>query len=120
MRHFIRFVWVEHRVISIVTVAALGIALFSLGDFAAKALHFSDPKNQNRPIEPWMSIRYVEESWGLTKPIMFDIIGYDVDTPPKKVPKSVGKYLDESGVSLGEFQAQVRDAKAMLLERRGK
>lgn len=120
MRAFFGFVWKEHRVIGLVTLIALCITLFFVADFAAEALYFANPANQNRPVEPWMSIRYVEQSWGLTKPIMFEIIGYDVQTPPDDVPRSVAAYLSESGLTLEEFQGRVEDARQMLRERRGR
>ena len=119
MRGFIGFVWKEHRVIGLVTLAALCTALYFAADFAGEALYFANPANQNRPVEPWMSIRYVELSWGLTKPVMFEIIGYDVETPPDDVPRSVGEFLSESGLTMEDFQAQVESAQQMLRERRG-
>lgn len=120
MRDFVGFVWKEHRVIGLLTLTALCIALYFLVDFAGEAIYFANPANQNRPVEPWMSIRYVEQSWGLTKPIMFQIIGYDVETPPDDVPRSVAAYLAESGQTLAEFQTRVEDAQHMLRERRGR
>ena len=120
MRGFIGFVWREQRVIGLVTIAALCIALYFVVDLTSEALHFANPANRDRPVEPWMSIRYVEQSWGLTKPIIFEIIGYDVDTPRDDVPRSVGAFLAESGLSITEFQSRVEEAKQMLRERRGK
>ena len=102
------------------TLLALAVVIFFLAEFVADAVYFANPANQNRTIEPWMSIKYVEQSWGLTKPIMFDIIGLDVRTDPKNVPRSVADYLRESGQSLSEFQDSVAAAQQELRQRRGK
>jgi hypothetical protein len=120
MRGFLEFVWQKHRVIGLVTVAALCIALYFAADFAGEALYFANPANQNRPVEAWMSIRYVEQSWGLTKPVMFDIIGYDIETPPENVPRSVGEYLAQSNLSIAEFQSMIEEAQQMLQVTRGR
>lgn len=119
MKNFLIFVWKKHRVIGLITLLALGFAIFFLADFAAEAIYFANPDNQNRPLEPWMSIRYVEQSWGLTKPIMFELIGYDVNTHHEAVPRSVGDYLIESGLTIEDFQARVEAAANALREERG-
>ena len=116
MRHFVWYVWKEHKVIGLLTVAATGVFLFFAGHFVAGAIHFANPANQNRPVEPWMSIRYVEKSWGLPKPVMFGIIGYDPQTPHSAVPRSVGDYLAESGQTLSAFQSAVEAAQQTLQE----
>ncbi|WP_010137845.1 hypothetical protein [Oceanicola sp. S124] len=110
MTGFLKFVWREHRVLGLVTAAALAALTLFSAQFVAEALYFANPANQERPVEPWMSLRYVERSWDLTKPDMFAIIGFDPDTPPGKVPHSVGEFLRESGMSLEAFQARVEDA----------
>jgi len=119
LRNFVGFVWKQHRVIGLLTFTALCFALYFVADYAGEAIHYANPANQNRPVEPWMSIRYVEQSWGLNKPIMFEIIGYDVETPPDDVPQSVAAYLAESGQTLSDFQAHVEDAQHMLREHGG-
>lgn len=112
MLGFISFVWRQNRAVFLLTIAALCTVIYFAVDFAAEAIHFADPANQNRTIEPWMSIRYVEQSWGLTKPVMFEVIGYDPETPPSEVPRSVYDYLVESGMTIEQFQAAVQSAQA--------
>ena len=119
MGDFFKHVWQEQRVIGLLTGGALCLSLVFAAEFALEAAHFAQPANRDRPIEAWMSIRYVEQSWGLTKPVMFDLIGYDVETPPREVPKTVGAFLAESGLSLTEFQTRIEDAQALMQDRRG-
>lgn len=116
MTGFFRFVWHRHSRLGLVTLVAFGMLIFFAADFAGEAIYFANPANQDRPIEPWMSIRYVERSWDLTKPVIFDIIGYDVDTPPDAVPRSVAEFLRESGMTLAEFQTRIEEAQQLLRE----
>lgn len=118
MTGFFRFVWHRHRKLGLVTLVAFGVLIFFAAEFAGEAIHFANPANRDRLIEPWMSIRYVERSWDLTKPVIFDIIGYDVDTPPDAVPRSVAALLRESGMTLAEFQIWIEEAQQTLREQR--
>ncbi|WP_415146214.1 hypothetical protein [Limimaricola cinnabarinus] len=120
MTGFFRFVWHRHRRLGLVTLVAFGMLIFFAADFAGEAIYFANPANRDRPVEPWMSIRYVERSWDLTKPVIFDIIGYDVDTPPDAVPRSVAEFLRESGMTLPEFQARIEEAQQLLREQRNR
>ncbi len=110
MTGFFRYVLSRHRTFGLVTLLAFGVLIVCLVDVAGKARHVAHPGNQSRPIEVWMSLRYVERSWDIGKPALFGIIGYDVDTPPDEVPRSVAEVLRESGMTLPEFQARIEDA----------
>ncbi|SEN70309.1 hypothetical protein SAMN04488003_12719 [Loktanella fryxellensis] len=114
MLNFVRFVWREQRVVAVLTAVALCVMLVFAADAVSEALYFADPAHRDQTIAPWMSIRYVEQSWDLTKPAMFAIIGLDPQTPPDDVPKSVGDYLRDSGQSLADFQGEVAAAQQAL------
>ncbi|GAD56807.1 hypothetical protein [Limimaricola cinnabarinus] len=120
MTDFIGFVWRRHRLLGLITLVALVAALIFAVDFLAEAVYFADPAHRDRPVEPWMSLRYVERSWGLPRPILFEIIGHDGDTPREAVPRSVGQALRDTGMTLPEFQAMVEEAQRELRARRGR
>ncbi len=119
MKRFLAFVWHKHRIAGLVFCAAFLVLIFMVTQFTMKTIHFADPANQDRPLELWMPPRYVEHSWGLTKPIMFNIIGVEPGTPHEEIPHSVGEILQKTGMTLEELQAKVEAAQQNLREQQG-
>lgn len=80
-------------------------------DLGIKATHFADPANRERPIEAWMSPRYVVHSWQLTKASMFQAMGYDPATPLIDLPRTMGDVVRETGMTLDQLQDRIKTAK---------
>lgn len=114
MTRFLTYIWREHRTASVLFgVAALSFVYF-LADFGMKASHFSHPENRERQLELWMPPRYVAQSWQIPRPIMFDIFELEHNAPHEEIPRTVGAFLDDTGMTLEELQARVEAAKAEL------
>lgn len=114
MKKFLQFIWQKHRLAGIIMFLALALLIYSAVDFATGARHFAKPIEQDRPIELWMSPRYVQRSWGLTKPVLFDIIQLDPSTKPREGPRTIRDVLALTGMTLEEFQAEVEAAQEKL------
>ncbi|MBT0958466.1 hypothetical protein IV417_13835 [Alphaproteobacteria bacterium KMM 3653] len=97
---------------------------FFVSGFVADAIYFNDPANQNRPLERWMSPRYVGQSWQLPRPVIVEIMEIDPEaepaTRPKGGPRTVGHVLERTGMTMEELEARVREAQQELRARRGK
>jgi hypothetical protein len=114
MKRFLAFVWEKHSFAALSFCVALLLLVFFVADFGVKARHFSNPANQERMIEPWMPPRYVAQSWELPKPVLFEILGLAPDTPPRDIPRTIGKYLRQTGGTIEDLQAEVEAAKRAL------
>lgn len=120
MRNFLKFIWEKHRKASLALGAALVVLAIFVGEFASEAIYFANPGNQDRPLELWMSPRFVGKSWDLPKPVIFEIMQMDMDAPPKEGPRTLADVLVRTGMTLEELQNQVETAEREMRGRRNK
>lgn len=120
MKNFIHFVWDKHRSLGLALVATLIALMLLLGDFARDAIYFNDPANKNRELELWMSPRYVDLSWRLTRPVTLEIMQIDPDAAHKESPRTLREVLAHTGMTLDELQAKVEQAQRDLQGQREK
>ncbi|WP_405110184.1 hypothetical protein L0Z65_01660 [Phaeobacter sp. BS52] len=114
VREFILFVWNEQKVVGAIVSAAVAVVALFAFNFFSELMFFSDPGNLNRPVEPWMSMRLVAQSWGVPKENMIEALGYPDDTPIDELPRKVSEYLGERGLTIAEFQALIEQTQAKL------
>lgn len=71
------------------------------------AAYWADPAHQNQIIEPWMTIRYVSNSWGLPRREMIQALGFE---PEKGRPLTFGQIAAQNDLSLADMTARIRAA----------
>lgn len=95
-------------------VAVFALALAASVMFTARAFndvrYFRDPAQQNLPLEPWMTPRFVGMSWGLPPEDIIRIM--ELNPARDGRPPSIGKIAEDLGITLDELQARVEAAAA--------
>ena len=117
MRSAIGRLWREHRALFLAFALALLLTLFFALRTVVHALYWSNPAHLNRPLEPWMTPRYIARSYDLTDAELDGLlrgIGIDPDALPFR--PTLKRIARERGLPVSELIARLRDR---LAERRG-
>lgn len=118
MKDFLLFAVRTHPVVSAAAALFLALALILVGDAAAEAVYFALPANNDRPLELWMSPRFVGQSWDLPRPIIFDIMQIDDSAGPEGYPHTLAEVLERTGLTLADLQNRVEAAEAEMKAQR--
>lgn len=117
-RQFIRYIFREHPLISTLASLCLLLTVVFAGDALLEAIYFALPANNDRPLELWMSPRFVGQSWDLPRSVIFEIMEID-GTGSKGYPRTLSDVLERTGLTLSELQTRVEVAEAEMKARRG-
>ncbi len=111
MPRLLSFLLKRHPVATgLLAVAVIMFLAFSW-QFLAEAIYFNDPAHRERPLELWMSPRYVGQSWDLPKPVIFGVMQMDPNATPRNGPRTLADVIDRTGLTLDELQVRVEVAK---------
>lgn len=109
----IKYLWHTHRL----ALCAFAVALCALGYFGVKtiaaAVYWMDPAHQDQPLAPWMTPRYVAQSYGLPRDTIEEIFQLERGVDPPRL--RLDRLALEKGLTLEEFQARV-EAAALALD----
>lgn len=114
IRRFIRFIVRQHPLISALAAVCLLLSAIFAGRALIETAYFALPANNDRPLELWMSPRFVGQSWELPRAVIFEIMEIDHDAAPKSYPKTLADVLDRTGLTLAELQTRVEVAEAEM------
>lgn len=70
-------------------------------------VYWADPAHRDRPIEGWMTPRYVVQSWGLPPEIVTEALG-DGPMPGKR--RTIEDLAADRGISVEELVARITAA----------
>lgn len=112
----IKHLWKTHRL----ALVAFSVALAALGYFGVKTvsatIYWMDPAHQNQTLAPWMTPRYVGQSYHLPREVVLDALMMDPDAPPRRV--SLRDIASDNNVTLDDLQSRVDAAAAAFDARR--
>ena len=106
----IKHLWAHHRTLLIAFIAASTVALYFAVTTAAAAIYWMDPAHQNQTLEPWMTPRYVAQSYRIPPHILGPALFLSPEDPPRRL--RLEDIAAENGVTLEELQARVTAAAA--------
>lgn len=73
--------WKTRRGPFVVFVLSLGVCLWFAGNFIADVIYWNDPRHRNQALEPWMTPRYVQHSYGLKPKTVAEVLGIEHPFP---------------------------------------
>ena len=106
----IKHLWAHHRALLIAFLAASSVALYFAVTTAAATIYWMDPAHQNQALEPWMTPRYVAQSYQIPRHILGPALFHDPEDPPRR--RRLEDIAAENGVTLEELQTRVDAAAA--------
>ena len=113
----IKHLWAHHRALLLVFTGVFCLAGFFAAKTLAAAVYWMDPAHQDQRLEPWMTPRYVSQSYRIPHDILGPILFHDPADPPRR--RRLGDIALENDVSIQDLQARIDAAAAELRERRG-
>lgn len=103
MTRALKRLWQQHRLAVIGFVLACAATVFFAVRFLVFTVYWSDPAHQNQPLEPWMTVSYVAQSW---------------QVPPDQVLKALGlRQMPPHRTSLRDLANDMGISQAALLDR---
>lgn len=112
----IKELWENHRLLFLAFLAAVSAMLFFGVQSATHAIYWNDPARKSLDLQPWMTPRYVAQSYHLPRDLLGEALMLEPGAPPRRVRLDV--LALEKGVTLEEFQERVNEAVEALQERR--
>lgn len=106
MHRLIRL-WRTHPVLSTAFLAAIALTAFFLVRLVVFSIYWSDPAHRDQAIEPWMTPRYVANSWDLPPEVLTKALGVTLE-PRRRI--TLGEISALTGIGLDELDARIRAA----------
>ena len=106
----IKHLWAHHRALLIAFVGVLAVALFFAIRTLSAMIYWMDPAHQDLAIAPWMSPRYVAQSYKLPPEVLGPALFLDPNKASRRI--SLDKIADENGMTMSELQKRIDEAAA--------
>ena len=116
MKGAIGRLWREHRALFVAFSLALVLTLFFALRMVVHAVYWSNPAHLNRPLEPWMTPRYIARSYDLTDAELDGLLR-SIGIDPAALPfrPTLKRIAQDRGMPVSDLIARLRDG---LAERR--
>jgi hypothetical protein len=108
--------WALHRVALVAFLVTFCVAGYFAFNAIAAAIYWSDPRHQDQLLAPWMTPRYVAQSYGIPPNVLGPALFFDPGDPPRR--RRLEEIADANGVTLETLQRRVSEAKAAYRDRR--
>lgn len=95
----------KNILVVMVLLVALFLGLWNAVEMTKNLIYFNDPKHQNEPLKPWMTLHYVGMSYDVPRPVL--ITGLALQHTSKN-KRNMKKIAAAKGLSLLELTEQVR------------
>ncbi len=101
----LKHLWVNHRIVLFAFLAVLAVMLFFAAKTITSAVYWMDPAHQDQDIAPWMTPRYVANSYQLPPDVLRPALFLDPNAAPRRM--SLGKIAADNEITLQELQFQI-------------
>lgn len=106
----IKYLWANQRLVLIAFLAVIGLVFFFGAKTISSTIYWMDPAHQDQDIAPWMTPRYVAQSYKLPPEVLDPALFIERDAPPRRI--SLGNIAFEHGLTMEELQARIDAAAA--------
>ncbi|MGR3592050.1 MAG: hypothetical protein ACU0B9_04065 [Limimaricola soesokkakensis] len=112
-RRLFRFLSRRHPVAALLLALAVAAGLGFGWQVGTATTRLFAPTHAERPIEPWMTPRYVARSWGLPPSFVFSLLPADPHARPHEGPMILSDVLGD-GPELERFRHRIEAARAEI------
>lgn len=113
----IKTLWAHHRIAFVGFLALLCIAGYFAVNAIAAAIYWNDPRHQDQALAPWMTPRYVAQSYKIPPQVLGPALFLDPTEPPRRL--RLEDIAAANGVTLDALQQRVTDAATTFRARQG-
>ena len=99
--------WKTNRLMLIAFVIAAFLTAMFLVRTVVFTVYWADPAHRDQSIEPWMTVRYVSNSWDLPRDEMIAALGFE---PENGRFQTFGDIAQSRGLSLEDITARIEAA----------
>lgn len=80
----LKSLWAHHRAALLAFIGMLCIAGYFGFNAIAAAIYWSDPRHQDQPLAPWMTPRYVAQSYDIPPEVLGPALYFEPGDPPRR------------------------------------
>lgn len=106
----VKHLWAQHRYILVAFVVVVGFSVFFAFKTITSTIYWMDPAHQDQTLAPWMTPRYVAQSYKLPPEVIGPALFLEKDSPPRRI--SIGNIAFEHGLTIEALQARIDKAAA--------
>jgi hypothetical protein len=110
MKRRLAYLWRRHRIMTLLFLAALGLAAVLAVRTVMFTVYWMDPAHHDAQLQGWMTPRYVAMSYHLPPDIVGEALSIDPDTPPLR--QTLAQIAARTGRSVAEMQVLIEAAAA--------
>ena len=107
-----RRLWQTHRLAMLGFGLGALVTLVFVVRFAFHAVYWMDPAHRDMVPQPWMTVGFVAQSWGLDPVVIDEKAGFPSPGPGKGGPKTLADIAAERGVPVDQI---ITELNAVLL-----
>ena len=96
--------WQTNRIALLAFMLVSGLALFFAVRFTMSVIYWNDPRHLNQPLEGWMTIGYIAQSYGVPPEKLAEELGF---TRRKQGGRPLDKIAVQRGMTSQELQQQI-------------
>lgn len=104
----LKSLWAHHRAALLAFLAMLCVAGYFGFQAIAAAIYWNDPSHQDQMLAPWMTPRYVAQSYGIPPDVLGQALFFEPGNPPRR--RRLEDIAASNGVTLEELQQRVTQA----------
>lgn len=103
----LNLIWRHHPWLSsLFILAALATIMFAVRSVVLM-VYWADPSHRDRALEPWMTPRYVVNSWQVPPEVVAGVLGQDLTSGRHQ---TLSKIARDQGLSIEELNSRLIDA----------
>lgn len=104
MRSRLAHLWAHHKLLFLSFALALTVTLFFVLRTVVFFVYWSDPAHRNQPLEPWMTPRYIANSYDKTPEQVMALLGL---TKPDRLRPTLDWIAKQQGISTRQLIADL-------------
>ncbi|UWQ19868.1 hypothetical protein [Jannaschia sp. M317] len=102
--------WAHHRAALLAFLGFVCVAGYFGFNAIGAAIYWNDPRHQDQPLAPWMTPRYVAQSYDIPPDVLGPALFFEPGDPPRR--RRLEDIAAANGVTLADLQQRVLEATA--------
>ncbi len=106
----LKHLWQNHRIALALFCATVALIGYFAVQTISSAIYWMDPKHHDQPIKPWMTPRYIAQSYDLPPFVVGSALLFEMDAPTRRV--SLDDIATRNSLTLDDLQDRIDAAAA--------